>query len=180
MVMRRRFGIRRSVAIQVWWFQERQMTACRGSITAAKLGQAHGLRQSRDSILRSSIQKCAFTMLASRAFHCNRWQAVSRLSSRTVHCRTMASVRSNTSHEERTATEPRDVGLHHVQVHRIEQINSMVRVIDLKIMDAETGVKVWNASAALMSLQLTIDSSSYQDNGLMSSLRVCQRPEASL
>lgn len=89
----------------------------------------------------------------------------------------MASVRSNTSHEERTATEPRDVGLHHVQVHRIEQVNSMVRVIDLKVMNAEAGVKVCKTSVIIISLELTLASSSCQDNGSTSSSRDCQTLE---
>lgn len=53
----------------------------------------------------------------------------------------------------------------------------MVRVIDLKVMNAEAGVKVCKTSVIIISLELTLASSSCQDNGSTSSSRDCQTLE---
>lgn len=50
--------------------------------------------------------------------------------------------RSNLSHEERTAVEPRGAAIHAVDIERIEQVNDIIRVIQLAIRDKENGVKV--------------------------------------
>ncbi|KAI9656573.1 MAG: hypothetical protein M1821_004780 [Bathelium mastoideum] len=53
----------------------------------------------------------------------------------------MATVREKLSHEERTAAEPRDGGLHAVSLSRIDSINESVRLLRLSILDRRRGVK---------------------------------------
>ena len=49
-----------------------------------------------------------------------------------VHIRTMATIRSSTSHEERTARQPRQPLAEPVIVGEIKQINSSIRIIRLQ------------------------------------------------
>ncbi|KAL9094524.1 MAG: hypothetical protein Q9165_003083 [Trypethelium subeluteriae] len=53
----------------------------------------------------------------------------------------MATVRENLSHEERTAAEPRDDGLHPVTLSKIEQVNDSIRLLRLGVLDRQRGVK---------------------------------------
>ncbi|KAF2234302.1 ferredoxin reductase-like protein [Viridothelium virens] len=53
----------------------------------------------------------------------------------------MAAVREKLSHEERTAAEPREDGLHPVKLNRIEQVNESIRLLRLSVLDHQRGVK---------------------------------------
>jgi hypothetical protein len=65
----------------------------------------------------------------------------SRLSSRPI-VRTMATVRSSLSHEERTAQEPREARLEPVTVSRIDTVNDTIRLIRLSAMKPGHTLKV--------------------------------------
>ena len=56
--------------------------------------------------------------------------------------RTMATVRSSLSHEERTAQEPREARLEPVTVSRIDAVNSTIRLIRLSAMKPDHTLKV--------------------------------------
>lgn len=56
--------------------------------------------------------------------------------------RTMATVRSSLSHEERTAQEPREARLEPVTVSRIDAVNDTIRLIRLSAMNPNHALKV--------------------------------------
>ena len=51
-------------------------------------------------------------------------------------------IRSSLSHEERTATEPRDEDLHPVILNNIESVNEKIRLFRLAIKDQRSGIPV--------------------------------------
>ncbi|KAJ9643507.1 hypothetical protein H2199_004186 [Coniosporium tulheliwenetii] len=53
----------------------------------------------------------------------------------------MAIPRSKMSHEERTASEPRDSGFHRVILSHIEPVNESIRLLRLSVFDRQRGVK---------------------------------------
>lgn len=57
--------------------------------------------------------------------------------------RTMATVRSSLSHEERTAQEPREARLEPVTVSRIDAVNNTIRLIRLSAMKPDHTLKVY-------------------------------------
>lgn len=57
----------------------------------------------------------------------------------------MSSERAKLSHEERTSQEPRQHGLHLVNVAKIEQVNPDIRLFKLGVQDRENGLKVNHA-----------------------------------
>jgi hypothetical protein len=56
--------------------------------------------------------------------------------------RTMATIRSSLSHEERTAQEPREARLEPVTVSRIDTVNKTIRLIRLSAMKPDHSLKV--------------------------------------
>lgn len=48
----------------------------------------------------------------------------------------------NITHEERTAAEPREAGLHKVYVNKVEQVSRRVRIIELGARSREEALKV--------------------------------------
>jgi len=54
----------------------------------------------------------------------------------------MTTPRSQMSHEERTASEPRDSGFHQVILSHIEPINKSIRLLRLNVFDRQRSVKV--------------------------------------
>jgi hypothetical protein len=65
----------------------------------------------------------------------------SPLPSRSI-VRTMATIRSSLSHEERTAQEPREARLEPVTVSRIDTVNDTIRLIRLSAMKPDHTLKV--------------------------------------
>jgi len=59
--------------------------------------------------------------------------------------RTMATVRSSLSHEERTAQEPREARLEPVTVSRIDAVNDTIRLIRLSAMKPDHALKVYTS-----------------------------------
>ncbi|KAK8160564.1 hypothetical protein BKA80DRAFT_310827 [Phyllosticta citrichinensis] len=53
----------------------------------------------------------------------------------------MSSERAKLSHEERTSAEPRQQGLHLVNIAKIEEINPDIRLLKLSVQDRENGLK---------------------------------------
>ena len=53
-----------------------------------------------------------------------------------------SAIRSGLSHEERTATEPRDKDLHTVILNSIESVNEKIRLFQLVIKDRRSGIPV--------------------------------------
>ncbi|KAJ9664287.1 hypothetical protein H2201_005279 [Coniosporium apollinis] len=53
----------------------------------------------------------------------------------------MAIPRSKMSHEERTASEPRDSGFHRVILSHIEPVNESIRLLRLSVFDRQRGIK---------------------------------------
>jgi len=64
--------------------------------------------------------------------------------------RTMATVRSSLSHEERTAQEPREARLEPVTVSRIDAVNDTIRLIRLSAMKSDHPLKVHNFHCPLV------------------------------
>lgn len=54
----------------------------------------------------------------------------------------MTTPRSQMSHEERTASEPRDSGFHRAILSHIEPINKSIRLLRLNVFDRQRSVKV--------------------------------------
>ena len=54
----------------------------------------------------------------------------------------MATVRSSISHEERTAKEPRETGIHLVNLSSIERVNDNIRLLRLSAARQDEIVKV--------------------------------------
>jgi hypothetical protein len=63
------------------------------------------------------------------------------LSSKPALCRTMAIVRANISHEDRTVAEPRQDDIHPVVLSKIERVNNDTKLFKLSIQDKEKGVR---------------------------------------
>ena len=57
--------------------------------------------------------------------------------------------KSGIPHEDRTAAEPRDEDMHDVTLHKIQDVNEVIKLYKLRINDAKRGVKV---SASIMRL----------------------------
>lgn len=62
--------------------------------------------------------------------------------SRSIPRRTMATVRANLPHEDRTVKEPRQNEIHPVVLSEIEQVNDDIKLFKLSILNKEKGVKV--------------------------------------
>lgn len=79
-----------------------------------------------------------------RMFLCGRFSCSSHFisSSKPSLCRTMAAVRSNLAHEDRTVAEPRQGDIHSVVLSKIERVNNDIKLFKLSIQDKEKGVKV--------------------------------------
>lgn len=78
-------------------------------------------------------------MFLYRRVHCS---SPLRFISRPTPCRTMATVRANLPHEDRTVKEPRQNDIHPVVLSEIEQVNNDIKLFKLSIMNKEKGVKV--------------------------------------
>ncbi|KAK8228547.1 hypothetical protein BKA81DRAFT_375349 [Phyllosticta paracitricarpa] len=53
----------------------------------------------------------------------------------------MSTERAKLSHEERTSAEPRQQGIHFVNIAKIEEVNSDIRLLKLSVQDRENGLK---------------------------------------
>ena len=59
---------------------------------------------------------------------------------------------SGIPHEDRTAAEPREEGLHDVVLHKIEDVNESIKLYKLRIKNEQQGVKVSLAFISVMDL----------------------------
>jgi hypothetical protein len=56
----------------------------------------------------------------------------------------------NLSHEERTATEPRDKNLHSVIIDEVTPVNNRIKIYRLAVKDREKGINVHRPLQTLM------------------------------
>ena len=95
-------------------------------------------------IIRKIVQ--ASPAVIARSYTCQTWRAFSKsVLNRTTPSKAMGtSTTTSIPHEERTAAEPREHGMHKVILDRIEEVNTNIRLLKLKMHNGDEQLQACN------------------------------------